>query len=167
MQPPDVSCVHPLRVQQLLQEQAALLQSLAQGGSISCLPVTDPASCTSMETWSPCGTWIVMQQYQPSKDSRLIIWNTVTGATQDMVEFCQGHFLKVAWLPASPWLLWVKSHDQEREFTYQSIYCLNVATGERHERLNRPYRHCSHSVSQSCQHQAACWRMSTARALSC
>ena len=134
---------HPVRIQQFLLEQAALLRSLSQGGGINFLPIS-PGAYTSLELWSPCSTWVAMQQYRPNAASSLVIWNTVTGAAQEMVELPRGHFLNVAWLPDSSYLVWVKSHDEAREYTEQSIFCLDVASGQRHQLLNQPYRHWHH-----------------------
>ena len=142
-QEPDDSLRHPVRIQQFLLEQAALLRRLSQGGGMTFLPIS-AGVYTSLELWSPCSTWVAMQQYRPNAASSLVIWNTVTGAAQDMVELPRGHFLNVAWLPDSSCLAWVKSHDEAREYTEQSIFCLDVATGQRHQLLNQPYRHWHH-----------------------
>ncbi len=124
-----------LAIQQLLREQAALLRSLSDAPVVSCLPVT---TYVCGHLWSPCGTWVAMQQHQPGGGSSLVIWNTGSGVVQEVNELPRGKFLKAAWLPASSWLLWVKTKDGSRQLTQQNVFCLNLATDERHELVEQP-----------------------------
>ena len=137
------SFIHPVLIQQLLLEHAVLLQSLSQHGSTAFLRIS-PGAYTSPELWSSCGTWVAMQQHQPQAAGTLLIWNTDTGATQAMLDHPRGHILHAAWLPASSHLVWVKSHDATQEYTQQSLFCLDAASGQKHQLLNQPYRHWLH-----------------------
>ena len=49
----------------------------------------------------------------------------------------------MAWLPATHWLLWVKSlNGSSCDFNQQSIFCLDVVTNERHQLLEPAHWHC-------------------------
>ena len=138
-----------LQVQRLLQEQGALLRKLSQGGSMSNMQVPLAVRAgPSSETWSPCNTWvaIVMEESYPwdTAGSTLWIWNRVTGATQKMELVPQSHILTVAWLPASSYLVWVKgdacdgASNRAHKYTHQSIFCLDVASQQKHQLLDQP-----------------------------
>ena len=128
-----------LGIQQQLGDQAALLRQLSATPSICCLPARS-GEYTTLELWSPCGTWVAMQRCHPLKGNTLIIWNTMSGETRQGNDRHEGFFLKMAWLPGTSWLLWVTSCNCAHESLQQSIFCLNLMTDERHELLGAPDR---------------------------
>ena len=142
--PADHSPAHPVHIQQLLQEQAALQHSLSHGGSLSFKPLPVGAAYSSSELWSPCGTWVAMRPYWPeTRTSSLVIWNTHTGAAQEMSEYPQGQLLSMAWLPAGPCLAWIRSHTAS-QYEHRTIFCMDVTTGERHQVLVQPCQTSQH-----------------------
>ncbi len=111
--------------------------------------------------WSPCGNWLAMQQtdenlafhyrwHQPpgstepsyyfTRTSSLVVANMTTMRAHRLCSDLQGRFLGLEWLPGSSWLVWAKSHNLDDSVSCQSIFCLDVATGERRHRLDKLYR---------------------------
>ena len=106
----SASCPVHVTVQQQLRIQAALLMSLSQGSRITSLLIK-PGACTLMELWSPCGGWVAMQQWP----STLVICDMDSDTAQQINELPEGFYLKMAWQPATCWLLWVKAHTGDQE----------------------------------------------------
>lgn len=88
-------------------------------------------------TWSPCGQWVALEQLEPC--SQLVVWDTVDNVAQEFTTLPNGCFLKVAWLPASAWLLYIKTHMTKHRFSKQSMFCHNMASGEEQKLLNKPH----------------------------
>ena len=135
---PELVLQASVHVQQLLRQQAALLRKLQEGARVVLKPIHGKSVMKSA-MWSPCGRWVALQQVQPQ--SHLIIWDTQSNSSQEIMTLPQGHFLKIAWLPGTSWLLYVKTHNDVHEFTHQSIWCHDMASGEVRDLLDRPHRH--------------------------
>ncbi len=156
---------HAVRVQQLLRHKSTLLKRLAQPARISCFTVKPRQDTTKgRELWSPCGTWLAMQQYDEevveghsckwqlfksdaappgyhvSQACSLMVGNMTTMRACRLCSIPKGSFLALAWLPGSSWLVWAKSHNIDDGTSGQSIFCLDVATGKRHQRMDKPWR---------------------------
>ncbi len=157
---------HATGVQQLLRRKVSLLKRLAQPARISCLKVKPRQDTTKgRELWSPCGTWLAMQQYDEkvvgndkrtwvtlvtsnhaplecylSQACSLVVGDMTTMRAQRVCSIPKGRFLALEWLPGSSWLVWAKSDNLYKSTSRQSIFCLDVATGKRHQRRDKPYR---------------------------
>ena len=159
--------IHPVKIQQLLRERSALLQGFVQTPRITCLTMTPYLEVDTVATlWSPGGAWVAMQQRKQKTYGRpiaswldadcytsfLVVWNTITRRTCKMSDLPNGQFLAMEWLPASSWLVWAKSHSRDYHYqgrrhyglVDQSMFCSNVATGQRHMHVGTLHRQWSY-----------------------
>ena len=111
-------------------------RKLREGGEVMLRPLKANVLMRSA-TWSPCGQWVALEQMLPC--SRLVVWDTESNFAQESPTLPHGCVLKVAWLPARAWLLYIEAHTIMYRYRRQSIFCHNLASGGKQNLLNMPH----------------------------
>lgn len=130
----DTSQPSAVGVQQKLQQLGSLLRNMRGGGEVLLKPLDANAIKGAYAKWSSCGRWVALEQV--ANPNHLIVWDTRTNTSQKVGIMPRDSFSTFSWLPASAWLVYVKTSlftRPSKDFSKQSIFCQDMASGERWE----------------------------------
>lgn len=134
-------------MRQELQQLGNLRRKMREAREVMIKPLDARSIKGVFAKWSSSGRWVALEQVD--HPSHLMVWDTQTDTSQELGVMPHGDFMTFSWLPASAWLVYVKTllYTTKQDFKKPSMFCHNMASEGRWELLDKPHRCCDGSYT--------------------